>query len=134
MDCDRARQLLPFDRPGAPELDAGDRAALHGHLADCPECAPAHRAALREDERLARAMRAVAVPAAVRPRLEARLLAARRAWWRQVGVAAAVGWTLFGRPAFDPYALAQAAYEQNGGWRSGDEASRQWRWPIAPRA
>ena len=38
MDCEFARQLLIFARPGATELEAADVAALEGHLADCVDC------------------------------------------------------------------------------------------------
>jgi hypothetical protein len=130
MDCDLARQLARFARPG--ELEAADAAALDRHLADCPTCATLVRGERAFDTQLARAMRAVPIPTGGRQRLAAHLLAARAAWWRRlwlcVGSALAVvvgggiGWYYWSRPALDPAAVAQAAYEQSGLWRSNDEA------------
>jgi hypothetical protein len=132
MDCDLAHQLLPFARPGTTDLDAASAAALDRHLAECPSCSDHARAKRAVDAQLARAMRAVSVPADFRKRLDARLLAARRYWWRKVlllaGAAGAVllagffGYRYWGRPSLDPTALAQAAYEQSGLSRSDDEA------------
>jgi hypothetical protein len=77
-------------------------------------------------------MRAVPVPADFRKRLDARLLAARRYWWRKAlllaGAASALpfagyfGYRHWSRPSLDPATLAQAAYEQSGLSRSDDEA------------
>src|SRR4051812_16455327 len=83
VDCDLARQLLAFARPGAAELDAADAAALERHLADCPACGPAARGEHAFDASLAAAMRAVPLPAGGRGRLLTGLLAARAAWWRR---------------------------------------------------
>src|SRR4051794_242887 len=81
MDCDLARQLLPFARPGGADLEAADRVALDRHFAACPACAAA-AAELAFDAGLAGAMRAVPVPDALRGRLLTRLVAARMAIYR----------------------------------------------------
>jgi len=129
MDCDLARRLALFARPG--ELDADAAAALDRHLADCPACA-AVRGERAFDTQMAKAMQAVPVPSGARERLSTRLAAARAAWWRRFWVCAGLGLALvvgsgvglsyWLRPALDPAAVAQAAYEQSGLWRSNDEA------------
>jgi hypothetical protein len=132
MDCNVARQLLEFARPGAAELDADDAAALERHLAACPECGPPARSERAFHAALARAMHGVAPPDGARLRLHTRLLAARMAWWRRtllgaltaavallLAVSAGVYW---GRPTLDPYAVIQKVYEQTGLWRTNDEA------------
>ena len=52
MDCNLARRLLPYDRPGGSDLDAADRAALGHHLESCPGCAAAGRAEQRGGRRV----------------------------------------------------------------------------------
>jgi hypothetical protein len=85
-------------------------------------------------------MQNVRIPADGRERTLARLTAARWAWWRNRALVASilaiggllgatVGFRYFGRPAFDPLTLAQAAYEQSGQGRLPDEARaivEQW--------
>src|SRR4051812_32941707 len=90
MDCNHARRLLDFARPGVSELDAADLIALETHLAECSACATAYRAERRSDERLAAAMQAVPISGTGSSRLMAKLAAARRAWWhtRVLSVAA----------------------------------------------
>ncbi len=133
MDCDLARHLLQFARPGTAELEPADAAALEKHLADCPDCGPATRAERAFDARIARAMPAVPLAADFHARLGTHLLAARAAWWRQFSLrfgaagaalllAAGAAWWFWGRPTLDPYAEVQRAYEQSGLWRSNDEA------------
>jgi hypothetical protein len=132
VDCELARQLLDYARPGANELDAADASALEQHLADCPLCGDRARAERSFGATIAGAMRAIPVPKDLRERLTTRLLAARRAWWRRawlcVGsaffalLAAGVGGWYSSRLVIDPSAVAQAAYEQSGLSRSNDEA------------
>lgn len=135
MNCKSARRLLEFARPGVPELDAADLATLEGHLAECSACNGLYQAERRADERLAAALQSVPVPAAAPARMLARLKTDRLAWWRTrlLGTAAAaLGLILgismmgrfWGRPVFDPLAVAQSTYEQSGQFRSADE-SRQ---------
>jgi hypothetical protein len=124
--------LADFFRTGVAELDAGELAALERHLAECPDCRALFRAERQHDKRLARMFQSVAVPTAAKDRTIARLLAARRAWWRHRILAAAaalvvlIGATaaihLLRRPTFDPNAIAVAAYEQSGWWRTPEEA------------
>jgi hypothetical protein len=133
MDCNDARRLLAFARPGVAELDGADLASLETHLAECAACGAAYRIERRYDERLAAAMQAVPVTADGPARLMARLSAARWAWWRNrvlVFAAAAIGAVLlgtiafsyFGRPTLDPVTVAQSAYEQTGQGRTWEEA------------
>jgi hypothetical protein len=146
MDCKDARRLADFARPGAAELDAAELAALQSHLADCPDCGPAHCLERRFDDRLARAMQFVAVPSHGLDQLLGRLAASRRTWWRNrlmALTAAVLGLTLLSalfvswrRPMFDPAAIAHATYEHAGQWRSADEAhaiADAWLKGIDPR-
>jgi hypothetical protein len=95
MDCKNARLLLEFLHPGSAELDRDDAAALHQHLAECPDCAAQAREERRGDEHLGRAVRAVPVPDGLRERLLKRLTDDRDARYRRwlvrgVAVAAAL--------------------------------------------
>jgi hypothetical protein len=84
MDCKTARFLLGLARPGSPELEPGESAALETHLAACNECDTLARGERRFDEQLGRAMRTVPVPEGLRGRILDRLPAngadRRRAW------------------------------------------------------
>jgi hypothetical protein len=133
MDCNHARRLLDFARPGVSELDAADLIALETHLAECSECATTYRDARRGDERLAAAMQAVPMSRDGPLRLMAKLAAARRAWWRTrvlfaaalllgLTVASTLAFNTFGRPTLDPVSITQVAYEQTGQGRTLDEA------------
>jgi hypothetical protein len=134
MDCNLARRLLPFARPGGADLDASDRAALGHHLETCPACAAAAVADRAFDGSLARAMRAVPVPDGLSIRLSNRLVAARMAIYRQLVirvllaacfvVAAGVGWSVWRRPVLDAGQLAQQTYDFSGSSRSADDARR----------
>src|SRR5262245_13853267 len=75
MDCNTARLLLDFARPG--DLDAAEAGDLERHLADCPDCGPPARAGRALDRHLGRAVRRVEVPEGLRGRLLARLEADR---------------------------------------------------------
>ena len=94
MDCRAARQLLDFARPRSLELEGSEAEALESHLADCPECGPLAQAERQIDDRMGRAMRAVALPNGLRNRLlnglrqDRRL--ARRRWFGRVAVAATI--------------------------------------------
>jgi hypothetical protein len=132
MDCNLARQLLPYNRPGGSDLDAADRAALGHHLESCPACAAAGLAERAFDTALARSMRAVPVPDGFSVRLNNRLLAARFAFLRRfvllvlfvVGIfsAALWGWSAWRKPELNAALLAQQTYELNGQSRTNDEA------------
>jgi hypothetical protein len=137
MDCESARLLLPYFRPGDTELDGALIAAVERHLADCPGCT----AERRVDDVLSRSIRAVTPPAGLRDRLTGRLSAVRRRWWRVhvtqgVVLTAAVvfGFTLLFvgvglafRPTFDLSAIADTAAAQ-----SSDEVEG-WLQRIDPR-
>jgi hypothetical protein len=114
MDCKSARLLLEFARPGGGEVEAADAAALHQHLAECPECAALASDERRADEHLGRAVRDVPVPAGLRERVLKRLSVERDAWYRRwlvrwvaaAAVLLAAGWLgyhywLGRRPALD---------------------------------
>jgi hypothetical protein len=139
VDCDLARRLLPFARPGTADLEAADRAALDRHVANCSVCAASVAADLAFDAGLSRAMRAVPVPDAFHARLTTRLTATRWAFYRRfggrlllAGLALAVSWTLWTawrRPTLDPTAVAMQTYELSGQGKSSDEAReavRNW--------
>src|SRR5262245_45448763 len=121
MDCKTARMMLA---PGVPrgELDAGETLALKGHLADCPDCAAAFRDDQQWDAELARAMRAVPVPAGPRADLLSHLDAAHRRRVRrklaEVGSLAAAlliatfavaAWVRGPKPTIDPQEMVYRA-------------------------
>ena len=132
MDCNFARQILPFSRSGGADLDPADRAALGRHLATCPACAAIGNHDRALDASLARAMRAVPIPDGLAARLNVRLVAARMAFYRRVGlrllvvagvlIGGWIGWSKWQRPTFDAVQLAQQTYDLNGVSRGFDEA------------
>jgi hypothetical protein len=132
MDCNLARQLLPYSRLGGADLDAADRAALGRHVDTCPACAALGTADRAFDAGLARAMRAVPVPDGFPSRLTAGLAAARMTFYRRLGVrllllgcavvAGWLAWSEWRRPTFDAVQLAQQTYDLNGASRGLDEA------------
>lgn len=132
MDCDLARRLLPFARPGSPDLETADREALHRHLVGCAACAATASAESATDAGLFAAMRAVPIPDALHVRLTTRLTAARFAFYRRVAVRVLLGgcafalvltlWSAWRRPTLDPTAAAMQAYELSGQGKSNDEA------------
>jgi len=83
MNCDQVRQLLPFARPWANELDAAAGDALSAHLADCPACGESVRRQQAFDARVARTMRDVPIPGGLRERLLVRLGNERSAFYRR---------------------------------------------------
>lgn len=147
MECNFARRLLEFARPGVSELDADDLTALERHLADCEPCRSLQRSQQLNHDRYSSAMLAVPVPNDPQLRLLDLLSARRRAWWRRrvIGASACLvaailavtaGHYFFGRPNFDPAALAFETYERAGQWRSPEEArgiADQWLREIDPR-
>ncbi len=121
MDCELARQLLIFARPGTTELDAAEVAALETHIADCPDCRARGRRDRDWDDRLASAMQAVDVPHDCRARLDKRLRRERGAWQRRtlakVGAAFAFGaaiWCLIPSPQLNVETIAADAYDLVG--------------------
>ncbi len=121
MDCELARQLLIFARPGATELDAADVAALETHIADCPDCLTRSRKDRAWDDRLASAMQAVAVPHDGRARLDRRLVRERSGWRTRTSakvgavfaVAAAV-WCIIPSPQLNVDKISADAYDLVG--------------------
>jgi hypothetical protein len=69
MDCRDAQFYLRLRHPGRDEFEPEVTAALDRHVAGCPACAAADRAAGGFDRAVATAMRAVPVPAGLRDRL-----------------------------------------------------------------
>jgi hypothetical protein len=132
MDCELARRLLPFARPGSPDLEPADGAALNRHLDTCPACAGAAAVERAFDAGMARAMRTVPIPGAFHARLNTRLVAARMAIYRRLAVrgllaAAALlagwaGWAVWSRPVLSPDSLATQSYELTGQGKANDEA------------
>jgi hypothetical protein len=86
MDCRTARQLLPFARRGAAELERADLEVLERHLADCSECSLQAEAERAADGVFAQAMRAVPIPAGLQQRLVLKLTHARRRFYLRWGV------------------------------------------------
>jgi putative zinc finger protein len=83
VDCNTARLLATFfGRPGS-ELAPEDAAALDAHLAGCPKCAGLVHFERAFDDRIARAMKAVPVPAGLKGRLLDGVAARRGAWYRE---------------------------------------------------
>src|SRR5262245_23395244 len=83
-----------FGRQGS-ELAAEDSAALDAHVASCPKCADLVKFERAFDDRIAKAMLAVPIPAGLKGRLLDGVSAHRGAWYRQkfyalAGVAAVV--------------------------------------------
>jgi hypothetical protein len=83
MDCNTARLLLCFDRPGATDLGPEGKQALEAHLQECSRCRRSWQTERRADEALATAVGEVAVPPALAGRLKTRLGAERRSWYRR---------------------------------------------------
>jgi len=71
-----------FGRQGS-ELAPEDAAALDAHLAGCPGCAAAVRFERAFDDRVAKAMLAVPVPAGLKAKLLDGVTARRASWYRQ---------------------------------------------------
>jgi len=135
MTCRDAQFYLRLRRESADEL--GEAAAdLARHLASCPDCAAESRAESSFDNALGKAMRAVAVPAALRGQLLAQLSETRgsmvrRTVVRSVALAASLFLTVglaFGafsasRPKLDTMDLVQRNDEQ---LQNPEEATRRW--------
>ena len=83
MDCNTARMLITFFGRQGSELAPEDAADLNAHLAGCPGCADAVRFERAFDDRVARAMLAVPVPANLKAKLLDGIAAQRGAWYRQ---------------------------------------------------
>lgn len=98
MDCDYARQFLPYLRAGAKDLDGDEADSLRAHLERCAACNALSMNAARLDAHLGRAMRAVEVPVGMKARLLERLAeqrgAARRRWLRRAAAVTAVAASL----------------------------------------
>jgi hypothetical protein len=89
-----------FGRQGS-ELAPEDAAELNAHLAGCPACAAAVRFERQFDDRVGKAMLAVAVPSNLKAKLLDGVAAQRGAWYRQkfyalAGLAAAMVLTIGG--------------------------------------
>jgi hypothetical protein len=83
MDCQNARLLLPFVRPGGRDLGADDAAAVQAHLAGCSACQAFTGAEQRFDAVIGRAMLQVEPPVELHHRIRQRLAQERRRWWRK---------------------------------------------------
>jgi hypothetical protein len=121
MNCEFARLLLLFARPGATELDAPDIAALESHLAGCDACRNFSRQERAIDESIASAMQQVDVPRALSGELANRLVNRERAIWRLRAAAglvtamvAVAAWAYWPGPRFDPDRVVASAYDQVG--------------------
>lgn len=134
MDCDLARHLLAFQRPG--ELDAAAVSSLARHLADCPACAAVTRHEQAFDRAVGAAVHAVSVPTGGRGRAAARVAAVRGVQVRRqllTGIGGAVSLVLavgigggvfaVTRPGFDGY---QAALGAEAEFENPHEAVRAW--------
>ncbi|MCS6863867.1 MAG: DUF3379 family protein [Gemmataceae bacterium] len=125
MECRDAQFYLRWQRHATDELGAEVTTALRQHLAQCPVCAAESQALLAFDKAIARAMKAVPVPPALRDRIRTHVATQRGARLRvqlyrtAVSVAAAVVLVLLGlsifsstRPRVDPQMLAELADDQ----------------------
>jgi hypothetical protein len=83
MECRDAQFYLRLRRHAADELGPDVGGALDAHLAACPACAADARAAAAFDRAVARAMRAVPVPADLREKLVTQAAAHRGAVLRR---------------------------------------------------
>ena len=95
MDCNTARMLATFFGRQGAELAPEDAAALDAHVTGCSKCADLARFERAFDDRVAKAMLAVPVPAGLKGRLLDGVSAQRGAWYRQkfytlAGLAAAI--------------------------------------------
>lgn len=123
MDCNHARFLLNFVRPGRADLDAADHSALEAHLQACSECGTVARAEAEADQVIANSMTAVAVPQSLRERVLDQLsnkdpLRNRRRWVKGltsaaaillIGVVAWFVWQPLPRFNFDDYVPVEVA-------------------------
>lgn len=116
MDCQHARLLTHFVRPGEPLLEPAEMGAFNEHLAACPECRQLAQTQRRADEKIARTVRDVKAPAGLRERIVTRLTYERRPSRRMVlSLAASVllliggglTWTLWPAPQLDLLALVE---------------------------
>lgn len=137
MDCDTARDLLAFRRPGGPaELAPTDAAALDQHLADCPACAETAARRTAFDAAVAAAMKAVPVPADLRAAVIERTTAAharqfRRkvaTWAAAVAAVVVAGVLAYGvrratQPVFDAEGFA---WQQDQAADAPDRAVAEW--------
>jgi Putative zinc-finger len=132
MDCNLARQLIPFSHAGGADLDPAERAELSRHLAGCPACAALGASNCAFDSQLGLAMRTVPIPDGFSARLQTRLIAARLAYFRRAAIKLLIvmlalglaysAWSAWRRPTFEPGQLAQQTYEFNGSSRGPQEA------------
>ncbi len=83
MDCNTARMLAMFFGRQGSELAPEDAATLDAHLAGCPGCAAAIQAERAFDDRVAKAMMAVPVPANLKARILDGVTAQKAAGYRQ---------------------------------------------------
>jgi hypothetical protein len=125
VDCNTARLLATFfGRPGS-DLAAEDAAALDAHLASCPRCAGQVHFERAFDDRVARAMKAVAIPAGLKGRLLDGVAAQRGAWYREkayalvalaacvlLAVGGVVAWQVATAPVLVPDQLVREADEE----------------------
>ena len=86
MECKTALQLASYLAPGKSELDAEHTAALESHVRACAECGRRIRFAQSFDQRVARTMKSLEVPAGLKARIVAGLTPARPAWYRRPAV------------------------------------------------
>jgi hypothetical protein len=138
VDCENARLLLLFYRPGrTADLAAEDVAALESHLAGCPDCAARLARGRAADAKLGPAVRAVGVPADLRAGLveaaTARAAAAgRRAILRRVLQAAAVAttlavaWSGYAAATREPLDAESLVYQNDVLIEGGGEPVRAW--------
>ena len=89
MDCNTARLLTTFFGRHGSELAGEDAAALEAHLAACANCAPVVAFERAFDDRIAKAMTGVPVPAGLKGKILDGVAAQRGSWYRQKAVGGA---------------------------------------------
>ena len=136
MECRQAYFYLNIRGRAADELGPETTAELDRHLASCPDCAAFARYLRAEDDALARAMKAVPVPAGLKDRLHRGLnerLASRRrrrsyrlaamAACLAIGVSLVFGYQALTRQNLD---LTKLVYKADSDFTQPDEATKQW--------
>src|SRR5205085_10172957 len=90
MNCLDVQQLLAFMHRKGAELDDAERAAIHDHVGQCPDCSAIAQLHQHTDDVLGPLVRDLPAPAGLKERILAKVSAERRvARWR---LSKRVGW------------------------------------------
>ena len=148
MDCQTARQLLPYLNPRAEPLPAELASSLEAHAGQCDFCSTQLQTSGREDRVIALAMRDVDIPEGLQQRLLGRLrrerIKRRRNWpvhhprWAAaaalflcLSATAGVFWWQRPLPTIDMIALENSAQE-SGSEKQVAILFAERGWHVAP--